>query len=62
MNFKQTASIGILVASIGLFGIKSADARNPLVQAPNVSQSSSYTVAQLLDANSRALWNLEAKV
>ena len=64
MNFKQTASIGILVAGIGLFGIKSADARNPLVQAPNVSQSSSYTVAQLLDANSPiyGTWKLRYSV
>lgn len=59
-NFKQTTSIAILVAGIGLFGIKSADARNALVQTPDVSQSSSYAIgfaapkviAQLLDANS----------
>lgn len=59
-NFKQTTSIAILVAGIGLFGIKSVDARNALVQTPDVSQSSSYAIgfaapkviAQLLDANS----------
>ncbi|MDZ8140332.1 MAG: hypothetical protein RM049_34425 [Nostoc sp. DedQUE04] len=59
-NFKQTTSIAILVAGIGLFGIKSADARNALLQTPDVSQSSSYAIgfaapkviAQLLDANS----------
>ncbi|MBN3897743.1 MAG: hypothetical protein HWQ41_21485 [Nostoc sp. NOS(2021)] len=51
-NFKQTTSIAILVAGIGLFGIKSVDARNALVQTPDVSQSSSYALAQLLEANS----------
>ncbi|MDZ7968375.1 MAG: hypothetical protein RM368_26065 [Nostoc sp. DedSLP03] len=51
-NFKQTTSIAILVAGIGLFGIKSVDARNALVQTPDISQSSSYAIAQLLDANS----------
>ncbi|MEH2369423.1 hypothetical protein [Nostoc sp.] len=44
-NFKQTTSIAILVAGIGLFGIKSADARNALVQTPDVSQSSSYAIS-----------------
>ncbi|MBN3959378.1 hypothetical protein [Nostoc sp. NMS8] len=51
-NFKQTTSIAILVAGIGLFGIKSVDARNALVQTPSVSQSSSYAIAQVVDANS----------
>ncbi|MDZ8095904.1 MAG: hypothetical protein RMZ42_28795 [Nostoc sp. DedQUE05] len=59
-NFRQTTSIAILVAGIGLFGIKSVDARNALVQTPDVSQPSSYAIgfaapkviAQLLDANS----------
>ncbi|MGF1934395.1 MAG: hypothetical protein RM347_008335 [Nostoc sp. ChiQUE02] len=51
-NFKQTTSIAILVAGIGLFGIKSADARNALVQTSDVSQASSYAIAQLVDANS----------
>ncbi|MBC1219827.1 hypothetical protein GNF10_11090 [Nostoc sp. UCD121] len=54
-NFKQTASIAILVAGIGLFGIKSADGRNALIQTPDVSQSSSDAtkfIAQLVDANS----------
>ena len=51
-NFKQTTQIAILIAGIGLFGLKSVDARNALVQTPDVSQSSSYAIAQLLDANS----------
>ncbi|MEH2264835.1 hypothetical protein [Nostoc sp.] len=51
-TFKQTASIAILVAGIGLFGIKSANGRNILAQTPNTSQSSSYAIAQLVDANS----------
>lgn len=63
-NFKQTTSIAILVAGIGLFGIKSADARNALVQTPDVSQSSSYTIAQLVDANSPIYgsWQLKYSV
>ncbi|MHC5675214.1 hypothetical protein [Nostoc sp.] len=51
-NFKQTTSIAILIAGIGLSGIKSVDARNALVQTPDISQSSSYAIAQLIDANS----------
>ncbi|MEH1884818.1 MAG: hypothetical protein V7L19_15950 [Nostoc sp.] len=51
-TFKQTASIAILVAGIGLFGIKSANGRDILAQTPNTSQSSSYAIAQLVDANS----------
>ncbi|MEH2283247.1 MAG: hypothetical protein V7K90_18275 [Nostoc sp.] len=63
-NFKQTTSIAILIAGIGLFGIKPVDARNALVQTPEVSQSSSYTIAQLLDANSPIYgsWNLRYSV
>jgi hypothetical protein len=63
-NFKQTTSIAILVAGIGLFGIKSVDARNALVQTPNASQSSSYTIAQLLNANSPLYgsWKLKYSV
>lgn len=51
-NFKKTASLAILVTGIGLFGIKSADAKNTLVQTAVVSQSSSYTIAQIVNANS----------
>jgi hypothetical protein len=72
-NFKQTASIGILLAGIGLFGIKSVDARNVLVQTPDASQSSSYTIrqehkteliAQLVDAHSPLYgsWQLKYSV
>ncbi|MEH1816011.1 MAG: hypothetical protein V7K26_19515 [Nostoc sp.] len=71
-NFKQTTSIAILVAGIGLFGIKSVDARNALVQTPDVSQSSSYAIsfaapkviAQLVDANSPIYgsWQLKYSV
>ncbi|MEH2353561.1 hypothetical protein [Nostoc sp.] len=63
-NFKQTTSIAILVAGIGLFGIKSADASNALVQTPDVSQSSSYMIAQLVDANSPIYgsWQLKYSV
>lgn len=63
-NFKQTTSIAILVAGIGLFGIKSVDARNALVQTPDVSQSSSYAIAQLLEANSPiyGTWNLRYSI
>jgi hypothetical protein len=63
-NFKQTTSMTILVVGIGLFGIKSVDARNVLVQTPDVSQSSSYAIAQLLDANSPIYgsWNLRYSV
>lgn len=50
-SWKQTTSVTMLVAGIGLFGIKSANARNVLVQTPEVSQSSSYTIAQLVEAN-----------
>ena len=59
-NFKQTTSIAILVAGIGLFGIKSVDARNALVQ----TQSSSYAIAQLLEANSPiyGTWNLRYSI
>ncbi|MHC5729575.1 MAG: hypothetical protein ACYTXY_36715, partial [Nostoc sp.] len=63
-NFKQTTSIAILVAGIGLFSIKSVDARNALVQTPDVSQSSSYAIAQLLEANSPiyGTWNLRYSI
>jgi hypothetical protein len=63
-KFKQTASIAILLAGIGLFGIKSADARNALVQTQNVSQPSSYAIAQLVDANSPLYgsWSLRYSV
>ncbi|MEH1906188.1 hypothetical protein [Nostoc sp.] len=63
-NFKQTTSIAILVAGIGLFSIKSVEARNALVQTPDVSQSSSYTIAQLLEANSPiyGTWNLRYSI
>ncbi|MBD2775268.1 hypothetical protein [Iningainema tapete] len=70
MNFKQTASMGILLLGIGLFGMKSADAKNPLVQSPvptpsvDVTQSSSYTIAQLVEANSpvNGSWKLTYSV
>jgi len=63
-NFKQTASMAILVAGIGLFGIKSADARNALLETPNISQFSSYTIAQLVDARTPIYgsWNLKYSV
>ncbi|MEH2195508.1 MAG: hypothetical protein V7K98_23110 [Nostoc sp.] len=71
-KFKQTASMAILVAGIGLFGIKSADARNALVQTQNVPESSSYVIAsgaeklmaQLVDANSPiyGTWSLKYSV
>ncbi|MEH2385088.1 MAG: hypothetical protein V7K14_04725 [Nostoc sp.] len=63
-NFKQTTSIAILITGIGLSGIKSVEARNALVQTPNVSQSSSYAIAQLLDANSPIYgsWKLKYSV
>lgn len=63
-NFRQTTSIAILVAGIGLFGIKSVDARNALVQTPDISQSSSYAIAQLVDANSPIYgsWQLKYSV
>jgi hypothetical protein len=58
MNFKQTASLLVLVLGIGLFGIKSADAKNALIQAyqntdsRSVTPFSSFTIAQLTEANS----------
>lgn len=63
-TFKQTASIAILVAGIGLFGIKSANGRDILAQTPNTSQSSSYAIAQLVDANSPLYgsWSLRYSV
>ncbi|MBN3911441.1 MAG: hypothetical protein HWQ35_34370 [Nostoc sp. NMS1] len=63
-NFKQTTSMTILVVGIGLYGIKSVDARNVLVQTPKVSQSSFYAIAQLLDANSPIYgsWNLRYSI
>lgn len=63
-NFKKTASIATLVTGMGLFGIKSADAKNILAQTPVVSQSSSYAIAQLVDANSPLYgsWNLRYSV
>ncbi|MEH2074273.1 MAG: hypothetical protein V7K57_07750 [Nostoc sp.] len=63
-TFKQTASIAILVAGIGLFGIKSANGRDILAQTPNTSQSLSYAIAQLVDANSPLYgsWSLRYSV
>ncbi|MEH1893912.1 MAG: hypothetical protein V7K94_01085 [Nostoc sp.] len=63
-TFKQTASIAILVAGIGLFGIKSANGSDILAQTPNTSQSSSYAIAQLVDANSPLYgsWSLRYSV
>ena len=57
MNFKRTASIGVLLLGISFFNIKSANAKNVFespVSKPstNTAQSSSYTIAQLLEANS----------
>ena len=65
MKVRQTATIGILVVGMGLFGVESANAKNPLTEAPairlkplqriapstHVAQSSSYTIAQVTDAN-----------
>ncbi|MHC5832679.1 MAG: hypothetical protein ACYT04_96040, partial [Nostoc sp.] len=47
-----------------MFSIKSVDARNALVQTPDVSQSSSYAIAQLLEANSPiyGTWNLRYSI
>lgn len=63
-NFKQTASMAILVVGIGLFGIKSVEAKNSLVQTPEVSQSSSDAIAQLVDAHSPIYgsWRLKYSV
>jgi hypothetical protein len=58
MNCKQTASLLVLVLGIGLFGIKSADAKNALIQTPQnrlslpVTPSSSFSIAQLTEASS----------
>jgi len=63
-NFQKTTSIAMLIAGIGLFGVKPADAKNALVQTPKVSQSSSYAIAQLIDAYSPIYgsWNLKYSV
>jgi hypothetical protein len=67
MNFKYTASIGILLLGIGFSGLKSADAKSPSAQTPvphsstdiKPSQSSSYTVAQTFGASPiYATWRL----
>jgi hypothetical protein len=68
MNFKYTASIGILLLlGIGFPGLKSADAKSPSAQPPvphsstdiKPSQSSSYTVAQTFGASPiYATWRL----
>lgn len=60
-KFKQTTLIAILVAGIGLFDVKSAEARNALVPTPDVSQSSSYAIAQLIDANSPIYGNWQLR-
>jgi hypothetical protein len=65
-NFKQTASIAILVAGIGLFGIKSADARNTLAQTSSypIASSAAKLIAQFVDANSPLYgsWSLRYSV
>jgi hypothetical protein len=56
MNLKKSASLGILfIGTTGLFGLESVDARsNPSksIYSPDNSQSSSYTIAQVGNANS----------
>lgn len=70
MNFKQTASLGILVLGIGMVSAESVDARNQRVQTPittpstQIVQSSSYVIAQLTEASSPiyGIWKLKFSV
>lgn len=50
MNFKRTGAIALFSLTVGLFGIESANAKNPLTEAP-VTVHSNY-IAQVTDANS----------
>jgi hypothetical protein len=57
MNLKQATSVLVLVVGIGLFGIKSADAKNALTKATittdsiHINPSSSFTIAQITEAS-----------
>jgi hypothetical protein len=68
MNLKKSASLGILFIGItGLFGLESVDARsNPSksIYSPENSRSSSYTIAQVGNANNPiyATWKLTYSV
>lgn len=48
MNFKQTAAIALLTVSVGLLGVESANAKNPLTEVP-VTAPSNY-ITQVTDA------------
>lgn len=62
MNFKRTGAIALLSLSVGLFGIESANAKNPLTEVP-VTAPSNY-IAQVTDANSPVYgsWKLRYSV
>ncbi|MBW4479976.1 MAG: hypothetical protein KME54_24835 [Tolypothrix brevis GSE-NOS-MK-07-07A] len=49
MNFKRTGAIALLSLTVGLFGIESANAKNPLTEVP-VTAPSNY-IAQVTDAS-----------
>lgn len=57
MNFKRFTALLVLGLGIGLFSIQSASAKNALIKAPIttnsnlVTPSSSFTIAQLTEAN-----------
>jgi hypothetical protein len=58
MNYHKTVSFLALILGIGLFGIKSVDAKNPLITVPInknsqlIAPSSSIKIAQLTEASS----------
>ncbi|MBS9383344.1 MAG: hypothetical protein HEQ24_03595 [Dolichospermum sp. BR01] len=57
MNYQKIAFALVLVVGMGLFDIKSADAKNAFIKAPittnspDITQSSSFTIAQLTEAS-----------
>jgi hypothetical protein len=57
MNYQKIAFVLILVVGMGLFDIKSADAKNAFIKAPittnspDITQSSSFTIAQITEAS-----------
>ena len=57
MNYQKIPFALVLVGGMGLFDIKSADAKNAFIKAPittnspDITQSSSFTIAQLTEAS-----------
>ncbi|MBJ7295668.1 MAG: hypothetical protein JHC73_04955 [Dolichospermum sp.] len=57
MNLKQTISVLVSVIGMGLFGMKSVEAKNAFTKAPfttnftHITRSSSFTIAQITEAS-----------